>query len=305
MELQNFGSLFEIFATFTLAYIIIDELTENPFISLISEKILKKYQVIDDIQFSIKGSIEGQKTNLNNIAQFDISNKDIEDGLPKTWLILNAIEARFVQSFGEIRSRIRKNYATRVFVYLNSYLFLYCLTILYYAGLYEADGHHEHTLVHNLRLDHSLFLFNCFAVVFLIFGWFIDKPKEEEVADDENRWSKFFNGYVLALLGYLLAGLFGILAYYCNWNILPFQDELPHQVLTISCVLIPVSNFVIYIFKARQRANKCLPNIKALARSYKVDYENDLKKVQTFVSMCDYFNQGKVEIIEENSKNMS
>lgn len=44
LKLLSFGSIFELFATFTLAYILVDELTRRNFVSLVTEKARRSYQ---------------------------------------------------------------------------------------------------------------------------------------------------------------------------------------------------------------------------------------------------------------------
>ena len=296
MELQNFSSIFEIFATFTLAYIIIDELVENPFIRVISEKVLRIYKPIDDIFIEINGQIDGRKTSLNNIPLSDDQHEKIKEDLPRIKLILETIIDKNVQSFSEIRSIIKQKYATKVFVYLNCYLFLYCLSILFYGGLFK-DGNELSSLQYNIRLDQSLALFNFCAIIFLLFGWFLDKPKIIERKNNFNQVvGSLLNGYLLSFCFYLISIALAVIAFHFNWKTLDFTKDHLHQMLIISCVFIPISNFLIYIFKARKRAKKSLPEPKLRANEFIAYYTNKLKKVDAFLGMCDHLRGGDLTI---------
>ena len=136
MELNSFSSIFEIFATLTLAYILIDELLPNPFISLITEKVLRRYSVIDRMYAGIKNQITGRSTSLNNLAQKILEVPAIKDNLPTIQNILDSTEERTQQSFSEIKTIIRSDYQTKIFAFLNCYLFLFCITILFIGGIY-------------------------------------------------------------------------------------------------------------------------------------------------------------------------
>lgn len=297
MELQNFSSIFEIFATFTLAYIIIDELVENPFLRVISEKVLRIYKPIDDIFIEINGQIDGRKTSLNNILPLDNQHETVKEGFPRIKAILESIIEKNTQSFTEIRSIIKAKYATKVFVYLNCYLFFYCLSILFYGGLYKS-GSDQYSIEYNLRLDHSLLLFNFCGIIFLLFGWFLDKPKIiERKTGFSQAMGSLFNGYLLSFCFYLIAIVLGILAFWFNWNIFVFDNKHLHEMLIISCVFIPISNFLIYILKARKRAKKSLPDVQARANEFRAYYTNELKKVDAYLGMCNHLNGGDITFL--------
>ena len=298
MDLQNFSSIFELFATFALAYIIIDELTENPFISLVTEKILRKYKPVDDIFSEIRGIISGHKTSLSNLAQHDIKDPKYIEGLPEINKILASTEERSNQSFSEIKTKIRKGYTTRMFVYINSFLFLFCLTVLFYGGVYEsynlaADYKHK---VYNETLDDSLFFFTSLSVAYLIIGWFADKMKGEENLNLIEKIFNLFNGYITSFVAYLIIVILSILSFYFKWHIVHFENWPYHNILVVVCILTPISNFLIYIIKASRRANKLLPDLKTRADAYKSDYSAELEKVQSFIGMCDYLKTLNLEI---------
>jgi hypothetical protein len=287
MELQGFSSIFEIFATFTLAYIIIDELSENPFISLICEKFLRKYSVIEDTRVQIKGQLSGRATSLNNLAQFNL-NQVQKDELKDIRLVLRTIEERCEQSFSELKLLIRQNHATRAFVYLNTYLFLYCLTILLYGGMFASvKDHNEQDLQYNLQLNNSLFFLNSLSIILLVGGWFFDNKKETENDASGNPKIKI-NGYTWIILFFILTSLICILAFYFNWKILDFNNQYLHRSLILSCVFIPISNFIIYFIKAGRKANKIIAHLKQRANQYKTDYLAELNPIDNFIGHCRY-----------------
>src|SRR5712671_1014975 len=132
MTPHGFSHIYELFATFTLAYIIVDELKENPFVRLITEKVLRKYTAINENFHEIKSRIEGHKESLKNIRLSDFKNETIEEGLLPTEAILSSIETRVNLNFHKIKARIRRNYSNKIFIFLNSFLFLYCLGMIYF-----------------------------------------------------------------------------------------------------------------------------------------------------------------------------
>lgn len=301
MELQGFNSIFEIFATFTLAYIIIDELVENPYISVISEKVLRVYKPIHDVFSQIRSQIDGRKTSLNNITQSDFKHERIQQDLPKIKGILDSIKERSDQSYQEIKFIIRQKHATRVFVYLNCYLFFYCLTVLFYGGLYNQPVNEAGTLG-DRDLDNSLFVFNVCAMLFLLFGWCLDKQKKEgKIEEKKNNFyivSNMLNGYLLSFCCYLVAIVLSMLACFLDWEIINFSSRYPHSILVMSCVFIPVSNFLIYIFKARKRAKKSLPDLQSRADIFNKDYTNDLSEIDDFLGMYNHLKRSEISITE-------
>jgi hypothetical protein len=287
MNLQNFSSIFEIFATFTLAYIIIDELTENPFISLITEKIFRKYQRVERIFDGVRNKIAGHKTSLNNIQQAMLENPQdiLGEHLPGAEKLLKSIEERVNQSYLEIRSQIRLNYATKVFVYLNCYLFLYCLTALIYGGMYSDNKGFN---AHNYHLDQSLFVFCASSFILLVTGWRLDKRPIFKNADEEDNQQKSVNGYVVVAVCYCIVIILSILTYFLGWKIINFELEYCHTILTLACIFLPILNFIVYMLKARKRANLILPNLEDRARSFRSDYSKELEKVENFLGMCNF-----------------
>ena len=145
MNPHGFSHLYELFATFTIAYIIIDELSENSFIRQISDKVLKKYNVIQDSIDKVKAKISGHETSIESIPKMNLKDPKVIPGIAESKSTLEAIAYR-VKNFDEkINQRIKKNYKTKTFTFLNFYVLLYCLTMLYYGGLFEGLCHKEPT----------------------------------------------------------------------------------------------------------------------------------------------------------------
>lgn len=289
MELQNFNSLFEIFATFTLAYVIIDELTENPFVSLISERILRKYKRIDEIHSNIVSTLSGFNTSINSIISLNLNDPKVKEGMPKIKELLENVESRFTQSFMEIRSLIRENYSTRVFVYLNSYLFLYCLSVLYISGLYSDLG-----TKHNEYLNSSLLVLNTASIIILLIGWCIDKKKKTSKVTIN---VITYNGYLFMALAFLISIVIAIICYYSNLCLLP-DWPVARDILIQITIFLPVSNFVIYFFKAAKRANRTLPQLEERANAYHQSFKSEIKKVEDFIGLCNYVKGDDVSIVD-------
>lgn len=301
MELQSFNSIFELFATFFLAYVLIDELTENPFISLISEKILRKYRTIDKIFSNIRAQITGHGTSLNNIAQLEdvVAHQQYIAQRPGIDLIMQSTSQRTEQSFKEIRSSIRQNYTTRCFVYLNAYLFFYCFAILFFGGLYESINPKQPWAEdYNVRIDTALSDFLIFSFIYLFIGWLMDtkkKEKEELVEEEDKGFFKSLsdnsNGYLVAVIIFFVNVVLSACSFYFNWHIIHFEKWPNHNILVVASILLPMSNFFIYIFKASRRASKTLPTLLTQAKTFKTDYTTELNKVQGFIHMCSNLNQ--------------
>ena len=289
MDLQNFNSLFEIFATFTLAYVIIDELTENTFVSLICERILRKYKRIDEIHSNIVSTLSGFNTSINSIISLNLNDEKVQAGIPKIKQLLENVEARFTQSFMEIRSLIRENYSTKVFVYLNSYLFLYCLSVLYISGLYSDYGNK-----HNEYLNSSLLVLNTSSIIILLIGWSIDKKKKSSKATIN---LIAYNGYLFVALAFLISIVIAIFCYYANLCLLP--DWPGARVILIQItIFLPISNFLIYSFKAAKRANRTLPQLEDRANAYSLSFKSEIKKVEDFIGLCNYVKGDDVSVVD-------
>ena len=292
MELQNFNSLFEIFATFTLAYVLIDELTENPFVSLISKKILRTDKKINDIHSGITNTLSGLKASVNNIDGLNLNNQTVQEGIPRMVSLLGSVETRYEQSFVELKSLIRKNYSTKVFVYLNSYLFLYCLSVLYLGGWYSDKASDKH----NELLNNSLMILDMGTILVLVCGWFVDKRK---IASQKKPGQNPFNGYYCMGLAFLVTGILSIVCYYAQWNLLP-NTSIANNILLQTTIILPVSNFVIYFIKAARRAKSTLPTLVERANSYELNFRGEIKKVEDFLGMCNYVKTEDVSIVDSS-----
>jgi hypothetical protein len=295
MDLQSFSSIFELFATFAIAYIIIDELTENPFIAQISEKILRKYQVVDDIEEEIRKDIGGIRNSLDEIAQWDIKAQDFLPNYEKNGKKLKSTEDRFEKSFISVRTIIRGNYTTKVFGYLNCFLFFFCLTMLFYGGVYSSNTWYEIDItagsLFRARVDSSLALFTIISLLFIISGWWFDKNRKEgdNIGFFEHIYrGKFINGYVFSFTICMVGCVVGIISFFYNFSFMPRYSEFWHNFLMVACILIPILNFIIYIIKASWRANRCMPRVKEIAITFKQDYENELMEVKKFINWCGY-----------------
>jgi hypothetical protein len=314
MTPHGFSHLYELFATFSLAYIIIDELIENPFVSLISEKILKKYNRIDKIFLEVTSQISGKKESINNVEKLPINDKLLQD-LPIHKRRLEIIDMRFTRMAQRMRKMIKRTYSTKIFVFLNGYTLLYCLTMLFYGGLYEEVMNRPVTSnENNLDLDYSILIFCLFSLLFLIVGWIFDREVRskgnnaeftglDEPGEVNRELGNSFvvsYGYQITLGAYFIAITCAFFSYYFRWlgGWVNFKNPLCHQVLIISSVFLPLSNFFVYVIKANGRANKRIPGFSRVAEEGKVEYLIDLATIEEFITACFYDCKGSPTIDE-------
>jgi hypothetical protein len=302
MELQNFTSILEIFATFSLAYIIIDELTENPFISLVSENILKKYKLIKKPFELLQAEVTGLKTSLNNLIHLAgiNENKAYQDNYDFMERLLKSTNERIEQSLAEIKNKIRNNHATQMFVYLNCYLFLYCIILLFSAGFYSSTDKKL-----NLILDSSLALFYAGSLLYLISCWIMETIKKE--MDEEKKGPFFkllesFNGYLTAVGWISILSIISTIIFYYGFTHSAFSKPIVHNTLLILLLTLPLINFLIYIIKANNRAKKILPNLRDTVDQFVKDYTQELHKVTAFVTTCNFIDNGGPSIQQPTSK---
>lgn len=308
MDLGAFSSIFELFATLTLAYILIDELAPTSFLTLITEKVFRRYRDIHQKFAEIRIQISGRETSLNNITQMDVPHKEHLDEYQR---ILKSTSKRTEQSFSEIKRIIGNDSATKCFGFLNCFLFFFCITMLFFGGAYnsakqdlEAPGVYSNL---HYRLDFSLFLFSTLSIIWLIGNWIHDQnklqkrndaddntqPIDEE--DDEDigffervRKSNIMNGYVLAFGVWAFILVVSIVCYFMGFKWRHFQDTYIHDLLILLCIILPMLNFLVYILKAKARAKKSFPRVKKLAKTFYNDYEGELKKVDIYINACSF-----------------
>ncbi len=326
MTPHGFSHIYELFGTFTLAYIIIDELTENPFISLISEKILRKFTTVNKNYEEVISKIEGHKESLKNILNQKESgkkSKKIQKNFPSVKSTLSSIETRTNNIFSKIKERIRRNYTTRIFVFLNTFILLYCLGMLYYGGLYEKrmDGPRIYNDF-SVRMDCSIFVFVTLSYMVLLYGWIKDRQKgikkikraesydseilntilSEVIVSDNKRKKngKVPNGYYVVAIAFLIILALSVMTFYLSVNIMPPNNDHLHDILIIASVLLPLSNFIVYFFKANTRANHCLPVLEWGAEYYKDSFISEMENVEGFIKAHNYLNTGKLKIVKKD-----
>ena len=266
MNPHGFSHLYELFATFTIAYIIIDELSENSFIRQISDKVLKKYNVIQDSIDKVKAKISGHETSIESIPKMNLKDPKVIPGIAESKSTLEAIAYR-VKNFDEkINQRIKKNYKTKTFTFLNFYVLLYCLTMLYYGGLFEGLCHKEdknglpiidHENMTNL--NNSLLVFFSFSVILLIWGWVKDRTpikKGEsinDVLDGENEKPTpdigSINGYYKAAINFGFIVIVCLIFHIFDLYLFNIKTKWLQNFLILLTVFLPFSNFIAYFFR--------------------------------------------------------
>lgn len=292
MELCNFTSLFEIFCTIYLAYVITDNYSESNFIATITEKILRKYQNIDSLFEEINEKILGSETSLNTLEIPKAKENDIPQKIEEyekqlklrtqSFEILVIQKKKIAQSKKEIYSQIRNSYQTKSFSFISLYLALYCILILIYSGICQS--------LQNSNIVNSLLALNIFSFLFIIFGWAYDG---NEINSNQkgftNKFVKFItrklniNGYVFTLI----AIAFAIILSFASYFISQHQTEnynYYHNSIVIFTILLPILNFWVYFKKAANRAAKITDSLTEQVSSIATEVPNDLQDIEDFIT---------------------
>lgn len=305
MTPHGFSHLFEMFATFTLAYIVIDEITKNPFVSVVTEKVLGKFAPIDKIFKELYATVKSTSISLDTIQQQidhypenkkEETKKDLEDNQKKFAFLQNRIE-----SFRKdhIQSNINQIYKTKLFEHLNFFLLLYCLSLIYFGGLYNGiilESSKSNTIVSNL--DNALLIFCGGSLLFLIWGWMTDQT--QNLVDEQNNVHAIVrNGYKIAGWYYLTLIFLSTTAYYFKWRLLHFGNTTTnevlnnnwHHLLILGSVFIPLTNFIVYLYKANHRAGDLLPRLEPRCQTYKKSFDKELGEIDLFIKHCGWLNK--------------
>ena len=298
MSPHGFGHLYEISATFTVAYILIDELSENSFIRQISEKVLRKYAKIYRMFNEVKSTLTGHKTSLENIPKLGLNDPKIPGEVIIHNGRISTTELRVNNIWSKVEYRINKNYKTQTFIFLNFYLLLYSLGMLYFGGIYEGLISEKKSLV---DIDKALFFFSTISFIVLAIGWFIDKTdhkKNETFQDIENATiisrdaePRRANVYLIAIGLFVVIVILTVLWYYVFQIGPDFDNKAYHNILIFMTVFLPISNFVSYFFKANSRGNKTLEVITEGCEAICNQFKNDLTKVEEFMTYCKYIKE--------------
>jgi ABC-type multidrug transport system fused ATPase/permease subunit len=289
MELSNFNSLFEIFCTIYLAYIIGDNFSESNFIALITEKILRKYETIYQLISEINGKILSLETSLNNIKIPDATNEEtikLKTLLENDKKLLETEKEKIEQSAKEINNEIKKSYQTKSFSYIALYLALYCMLILLFAGITQGNTTYKY--------NNILFCFDIITFIFLMVGWLYDMVNKNWVHSLIRNISKIFlvNGYkftfITIFLNAIISIICGFISVYTNFHF-NFNNAL-----ILCTIFLPVLNFIIYFVKSANRAN--LIN-KSLAEKVAVINDTLTEKLKRIEDTIIYFKiKDKMEI---------
>jgi hypothetical protein len=286
MDLQSFTSIFEIFTAFNLAYVIIDEVTENTYVTVVADRVLRKFDEVNACFKKVNASIEGTHTSISNLP--DVVAKKHTDGLQDCRVKLEGIRHRSAQAHTEIKNTIKKNnLTTRAFVYLTSFLFLYCLAVLFIAGCY---GNADQGSDHDIRLDNSLFLLEVGTLVFLLLGWWFDQKKKTDRRRkkflDQVYDSNLFNGYKITFISFIVITGLVVCEYWYKWMDIDFSPNGLHNSLIMVAVVLPVSNFLVYVLKANTRANREIGNLNEKAAAFEHDFMSELRTLDDYIGAC-------------------
>lgn len=326
MSPHNFSHIYEIFATFTIAYLIIDKLDDNPFISVITEKVLRKNVKIDDSCKHFRETLQGHKESLASIEESmrrtpAAFTADLHQDFPMQQQLLDSIDQRANVYFRRVQDRIRRNYGSRIFNLLNCFLLGYCLAMICLGGFYvegftlqTAAGTKagipitpDHAYLNNDYLDNCVFVVVFLSVVLLIVGWSMDKQpwlhnrrgmpinmeNAEQVIEEgkgqNQEWFLVKNGYPVVMVYFFLIVILSVVTYYCQWHYgIDFRDGWPHRGLIILSLFIPLMNFAYYFNKARRRSNRCIPFLVFAIEEKTQEWSTNLDPIQVFITTCGY-----------------
>ncbi len=300
MELCNFNSLFEIFCTIYLAYIVTDNFSDSNFISTITEKILRKYSDIELLFSKIDVQILGAETTLNSLeipTSKEDDSQSVKSSIEKqrklyeySLLTLNTQKRKISQSKKEINLTIRNSYQTKSFSFLSLFLALYCILILIYAGIVQGNVTQNGNII-NTKFDNCLFTLIVFTLIYLCFAWEYDVEEKFAITKPNflNKTATFFaktlkiNGYVFTLWSIIILFLISFVSYF-----LPQKETshllLYHNTLIIFAIFLPILNFIIYFKKAANRAEKTRGNLTEKVESIANDIPNDLKAIDKYLN---------------------
>lgn len=308
MELCNFTSLFEIFCTIYLAYIVTDNFTDSNFIATITEKILRKYTKIESSFKKIDAAILGSETTLNNVEIR--SADDLEDGEIKNTILhqqkhrdeaLQKLKTQINKislSKKEVNSTIKNSYQTKAFSIISLYLALYCILVLLFAGVSQGQ------CGVNQKFDNCLLSLNVFTIFFLYFGW---KYDVEELINGKKsipyRCVSFIaklgvNGYVFTLWSTIIVFFLCIGSYFVPQIEFKFVN-IYHNLLVILTLFIPILNFIIYFKKASNRADNVTENLTEKVNSIENDALNDLKEIDKIIAYFEINHDISIQVISK------
>jgi hypothetical protein len=308
MDLCNFTSLFEIFCTIYLAYIITDNFTESSFIATITEKILRKYHNIDRLFHEIDSKILGAETSLNSLELPKSYSEDgkIKNDVEKTRAlydesvnIVKVQKRKITQSKKEIYSKIKGSYQTKAFSFLSLYLALYCIFILFFAGISATK---------DSRFDNSLLTWNIFTLFFLYAGWEYevensDASKKSNVNRLVCYCAKTFkiNGFTFTLKAIMCGLILTVIGFFIPQKETEYYHHF-HDFIIICTILIPILNFIIYFKKASNRAEKIRGNLTEKVQSIANDLPNELSEIEDLLTYFRIDTKIKIYEVPANGK---
>lgn len=303
MDLQNFSSIIELFATFSLAYIVIDEFAPNPFIATITSKILRRYKVVNQIRKDLATQIVGAENSINELIQRENQLlKELEVARTK----LKSTATRFENSFKEIDTKIQGTYTTKVFSHLNCFVFLYCLVLLFFGGVYSSSDWVRADSVAGpkfiARLDSALAILLFASYVYGISGWVRDTTKEVEDPNTFQKISAMFNGYGVSTVWCFGGTLIATGSFFFRFNFYPKDMYWPHTSLVLLAIFFPFINFGVYVRKAARRARQHEPEITKLAKDYQKDYEAEILSAQDYMKAGAVIEKEGIKIMREKSE---
>jgi hypothetical protein len=304
MEISNFSSLFEIYCTIYLAYIITDNFYESNFIATITEKILRKYQKIHDAFNKMNQLVLGSETSLYNlqiIKPKDEDNAAKESEYEKQlklksycFTIIETQKSKIAQNKKEVYAKIRDSYQTKSFSFIALYLTLNAIAILLFSGISQA--------ICNNSIENCLLMINIFTITFLYFAWEYDAydytPHKKSWAHKFVfwiiSWTKF-NGYEITLLSILGCLLFSIAVYFITPINIGKWYIYYHTALILSTILLPLINFIVYFKKAANNAAYVASFLTVQVQLIAEDVERDLKEIEEYVTYFKVDNKLKIQ----------
>jgi hypothetical protein len=287
ISICNFTSLFEIYCTFNLAYILIDQIgdlnseNKHSYIPIITEKILQKYKGLKKTVSDMRSQVIGLRTSIEELKP-----KITEPEYNESASNLDFWDQKLTKHEEIFNAKVILSYRTKSFSYNCAFLFLFCIGILIYSGV--VTGRDDVG-----KYDTVLMFYIAFALIFLLFGWAYDEDGDKKSkAHNLISWcSNHFeaNGYKVAIwfficsivlssiLGYVIPTTFS--SYYVSY----------HNTLVVLCLLLPVMNFIFYFLKASKRASENFIYFKPDIDAMKSSFDSEMSPIQDCISAYSYF----------------
>jgi hypothetical protein len=259
MHLNQFNSLFELFAAFNIAYALSDSFNKD-----LNERVTSGFR-------TARFRIEEISTELAVATETLLDLKTFKEGTLNSGPKIEAARIAhggFLDRFKVIRKDVEEDIRTaglsHSFKYLCFFHALYCLFMLFILGFLSTQGKNE---PYNDRyIDQTIWWILMGSFIFITHCFIRDRGgfrgPEHEV------------GYRKTALAFIATFIFSYLVYLYNWKLVlkPWHPDWFHLSLIILSLLAPVSHFIYYSGKAvvnsQFKGGKMSKDLKAFHQEY-------------------------------------